>query len=340
MFLMVVVMVSTLVAVRVVDVGDLDLLLGVVGDLDWKTLIGWRALVDYIEPGDATERKEALQVYAVIVAGLIASITAGVGLANLRLTRKNIEQQRVLEAQRAEGQRELEAQRGQGFALQAYYEQIGKLLTEHDLRNTQRNEVRELARGQTFALMRDLEASRKGNLVEFLKGAGLLETENPAVVLVGTDLHSTNLQRAFLEFVNLEGAILAEANLAEANLQGANLREAYLQRADLLGATLESADLQGANLAEANLESAHLRVAKLQNAALESAHLLLARLDSARLDRANLRNATLQSADLSNATLESADLQGANLRYAKLRNANLDRANLRDATMPDGSKHP
>ncbi len=243
MFLMVVVMVSTLVAVRVVDVGDLDLLLGVVGDLDWKTLIGWRALVDYIEPDDATERKEALQVYAVIVAGLIASITAGVGLANLRLTRKNIEQQRFLEAQRAEGQRELEAQRGQGFALQAYYEQIGKLLTEHDLRNTKRNEVRELARGQTFALMRDLEASRKGNLVEFLRGAGLLETENPAVVLAGTDLHSTNLQRAFLEEINLQRAALQGATLESADLQGANLRYAYLRNANLDRANLRDATM-------------------------------------------------------------------------------------------------
>jgi hypothetical protein len=90
----------------------------------WKSLIGWRALIDYINPVDATERKEARQVYAVIVAGVIASITAAVGLANLRLTRKNLEQQR-----------ELEAERAQGTALQAYYEQMGKLLTEQGLRN-------------------------------------------------------------------------------------------------------------------------------------------------------------------------------------------------------------
>ena len=36
---------------------------------DWKTLIGWRALVDYIEPKDPTGRKDAVQVCAVIVAG-------------------------------------------------------------------------------------------------------------------------------------------------------------------------------------------------------------------------------------------------------------------------------
>jgi type II secretory pathway pseudopilin PulG len=62
------------------------------------------------------------------VAGVIASIAAAIGLLNLRLTRRNLEQQR-----------ELEAQRAQGTALQAYYEQIGKLITDADLLKTQGN---------------------------------------------------------------------------------------------------------------------------------------------------------------------------------------------------------
>src|SRR5215208_654395 len=117
-------------------------------DWEWKAMIGWKALEGYInpDPDDTTGKKDAVQVYAVIVAGMIASITAGVGLWNLRLTRKNLDQQRELEAQRADQQRKL----AQGTALQAYYEQIGKLLTEYDLRNTQREDVRELARGQTL----------------------------------------------------------------------------------------------------------------------------------------------------------------------------------------------
>jgi hypothetical protein len=36
---------------------------------DWKALIGWKPLVDYINPKNATDRKDAVQVYAVIVAG-------------------------------------------------------------------------------------------------------------------------------------------------------------------------------------------------------------------------------------------------------------------------------
>src|SRR3712207_4959745 len=136
--------------------------LGIWFGWDLKTLIGWRALVDYINRKGPTGRKDAVQVYAVIGAGVVAAITAAVGLANLRLTRRNLEQQRELEAQRASEQRNLEAQRAQGTALQAYYEQIGKLLSDKDtdLRKTQREEIRELARGQTLTVLQDLDARR------------------------------------------------------------------------------------------------------------------------------------------------------------------------------------
>ena len=38
-------------------------------DWHWKEMIGWKALVHYIKPNDVTGRKDAVQVYAVIVAG-------------------------------------------------------------------------------------------------------------------------------------------------------------------------------------------------------------------------------------------------------------------------------
>jgi len=238
---------------------------------DWKALIGWRALVDYIDPKNATGRKDAVQVYALIVAGVVAAITAAVGLYNLRLTRRNLEQQRELEAQRAEQQRELEAQRAeqqrvlaQGTALQAYYEQIGKLLTEYDLRNTQREEIRELARGQTLTVLQEVDGNGKGSLLTFLYGAGLIGTENPAVALrganlIGANLIGANLIGANLIGANLIGANLQRANLFEANLFGAILQGAFLQHATLRGANLEVTYLQGANLQDANLEGAVLR---------------------------------------------------------------------------------
>src|SRR5215207_8388283 len=167
---------------------------GIWFDWEWKAMIGWKALEGYInpDPDDTTGKKDAVQVYAVIVAGVIASITAAVGLANLRLTRKNLEQQRELEAQRSVQQREL----AQGTALQAYYEQIGKLLTDKELRTTKREDIRELARGQTLTVLQEVDGNGKGSLLTFLHGAGLIRTGNPAVALTGANLQGADLQGA------------------------------------------------------------------------------------------------------------------------------------------------
>jgi hypothetical protein len=175
---------------------------------DWKALIGWRALVDYINPKGATGRRDVVQVYALIVAGVIASITAAVGLLNLRLTRKNLEQQR-----------ELEAQRAKGTALQAYYKQIGNLITEDDLRNTQRQEIRELARGQTLTVLQEVDGKDKASLLTFLHGAGLIRAENPAVSLSGADLRGAKLQRANLQ----DAAVTDEQLSATLSLEGATM---------------------------------------------------------------------------------------------------------------------
>jgi uncharacterized protein YjbI with pentapeptide repeats len=239
---------------------------GIWFDWEWKAMIGWKALVDYInpDPNDTTGKKDAVQVYAVIVAGVIASITAAVGLANLRLTRKNLEQQLVVEGHRAEQQREL----AQGTALQAYYEQIGKLITDKDsnLRNTQREEIRELARGQTLTVLQEVDGNGKVSLLTFLHRAGLIGTENPAVALAGANLRGANLQGADLQGADLQEANLRGVDLYEAKLERANLREANFHGfhgADLRRANLRGADLRGANLRGAVLDYADLQGAQV-----------------------------------------------------------------------------
>jgi uncharacterized protein YjbI with pentapeptide repeats len=231
----------------------------------WKFLIGWKALVSYIDPQDATDRKDAVQVYTLIVAGVVATITATVGLINLLLTRASLEQQRVLEAKR-----------GQGTALQAYYEQIGKLITDKDLLNTERKEIRELARGQTLTVLQEVDGKGKGILLTFLHGAGLIGAENPAVMLSGADL-----RHAYLLGANLPGANLYGAQLERADLRVADLRHAYLLGANLYGADLREAIFRGAKLPGADLREANLYGADLPRADLQGAR----GVDNQRLDR-------------------------------------------------------
>src|SRR5215211_2011280 len=293
-------------------------------DWEWKAMIGWKALEGYInpDPGDTTGKKDAVQVYAVIVAGVVAAITAADGLANLRLTRKNLEQQRKLEAQRA-----------QGTALQAYYEQIGKLLTEYDLRTTDREEIRELARGQTLTVLQEVDGNGKRRLLAFLHGAGLLGADKPAVELTDAYLEDADLHDTYLQGAKLQGANLQRAKLQDAKLQRAKLQDAKLQGADLHDAHLKDASLEGANLQGTRLQGAYLKDAKLQGAN---------NLKDANLQGAYLHDAYLQGAKLQGTKLQGADLEGADLKDAIVNAKQLvaEAASLKGATMPDGSTHP
>jgi hypothetical protein len=238
---------------------------------DWKALIGWRALVDYINPKNATGRKDAVQVYALIAAGLVAAITAAVGLLNLRLTRRNLEQQRELEDQRAEQQRELEYQRAHGQrmigeqrvqqdALQSYLEQITQLVHEGLRNEAPLSPLRELVRGRTVALFWQLDQIRKRALLQTLHEAGLIRNEEyPIIGLSGADLSGAYLRELNLKETKLDGADLKGADLSKACLRGADLGGADLGVYDR---TEKAAELTDADLSNANLT--HAKVTKVQ----------------------------------------------------------------------------
>jgi hypothetical protein len=108
----------------------------------------WGVLVGYVNPEEkgATNRKDVVQVFALIVAGVVAAIGGIVGIFNLQTSRQNLQQQR-----------ELEEQRAQEDALQAYFEQMGALLTTHNLINTDHEDIKQLARAQTLTVLARLD---------------------------------------------------------------------------------------------------------------------------------------------------------------------------------------
>src|SRR5918995_1714244 len=228
----------------------------------------------------------------------MGSLTATAAVGNLYFSRRNLEQQHIIEERRFQDE-----------ALQAYYTQLGDLLTEHALKKTKpEDDVALLARAQTLTVVRRLDASRKGDLVRFLYGAGLISGDGAIVDLFGANLFGADLVGADLSGVNLRGV-----NLALAHLSGA----ADLRRADLSEAKLSWADLVGANLFGANLQGA------------------------------NLFGALLRHADLGHADLSGVNLRDADLRYADLRDARNvteeqleeQAASLKGATMPNGQMY-
>jgi uncharacterized protein YjbI with pentapeptide repeats len=306
----------------------------------------WGVLVEYIDPRDVTDRKDVVQVFALIVAGVVGFLGAIVGIVNLSVSRRNLQQQIELEDQRRASMREIEDHRTQEGALQAYFEQMGGLLTDHNLVSTDREDIRQLAEAQTLTVLARLDGFRKRPLVRFLHGAGLINKDKPIVEISGADLRYAHLSHA-----DLSQTDLSYTDLSTATLHGANLSTANLKDADLSSATLSHAILTDAKVSHANLFRADLSRANLFRADLSSTDLSKANVSDANLSYANLKGANLSYADLSRADLRDANLSRTNLAAANLTGANLTgvrgltyaqiskASSLKGATMADGQPH-
>ena len=166
--------------------------------------------------------------------------------------------------------RELEEDRAREAALRACLEQLGRLLTDTKWNPTKQasnsdnqasNTLRNLARAEALSVLGSLDGLRKRILVRFLYESGVLNKDNPTVVLSGADLRwaelkGSQLPNAALSGVRLGGANLSNADLSDANLSNADLSEANLKDANLRNANLNDANLSGATVSEEQLQAA------------------------------------------------------------------------------------
>jgi hypothetical protein len=159
-------------------------------------------------------------------------------------------QQRI-ENQRAAAERELAEQRAQDEALQAYLDQVGTLLLEKELRNSEEDsEVRTLARARTLTVLGRLDSARKTEVVQFLLEAKLIQSvkgREPIIWLEGADLRGASVPgegtiRGVFLATNFTGAQLSAANLSDSDLGVTDLSKANLQGADLRNADLSGAE--------------------------------------------------------------------------------------------------
>lgn len=261
----------------------------------------------------------------------------------LRQSGQHHERQRVTD--RLAIEQDIETDRQQEEALQAYFDRIIELVLKDKLSKFSPDDVRNVARTRTLAVLRRLDPRRKGMVVLFLRDSRLIDRHDAVIDLCGADLRGALLAHASLKRLNL-----AEADLRDADLRGANLGKCYLSAANLSGAHLEAADLSGADLFEANLNGAFLNQSKLREANLNGADLR-----GCRLIEADIREADLTGVNLNVSDLVKADLRGANLDGVKLLGADLTQADLsgtqiletelekakslEGTTMPDGSRH-
>ena len=207
-----------------------------------------------------------------------------------------------------ERQQIAEEQRAQATAVQSYFDELGSLLLDKDLRNSQDgDEVRFLAQVRTLTILETL-APPDAAIAQESIDASVNDPLNPK------HRQSTDYRNSILRF-------LYEADLINKDDPIVNLDRANLRALPFTGTSLQ-------------LNSADLRGASLSRAALLYAELQNANLSTTQLGGANLRGADLTNADLSRATLMRADLSSfSSGRPTVLRNADLHRANLRDANL-------
>lgn len=227
-------------------------------------------------------------------------------------------EQKIAE-QRAKSEQELSKDRQREDALQSYFNQISELLLrkDGDLKVSKpKDEIRVVARTRTLSTLRMLDGTRKGQLLQFLKEANLIERDNSIVSLENADL--TNMQ---MNYGNLSNIELVKVKLSNSKLYGTNLSNSNLQKSDFWSSSLINVIFDNSNL-----EGALFVDAVLDGAFFNSSH----------MKRCILTGASLGLITMNNTNLERADLTNAKLYWVSIGEVNFRNVNFKDAKMPDG----
>ncbi len=325
-----------LVAALVVALLGLGLYLHFVTGFGWAE---WTGFGDYTSPtGQYTRAKTLWDLLELLI------VPAALTLVALLFTRNQRENDLRIAKQKDETQLKIAEENQKEATLQRYFDTMTDLLIDKRLRlSNQDDEVRILAGSRTLSILRGLDGNRKGQVLQFLYKAGLINGDSPVIDMSSADLREVDLSYASLNNINLTKADLRKSDLHAAKLENANFYYADLDEVNLSWANLRFANLQ------CGLSKADLGVAKLDGAKLVSANLCGANLTNASLIGADLRFANLKFVneflgDLATDNVHRAVLAGADLSGCNLQGALVDISQLtfvgkhEGATMPDGTK--
>lgn len=268
------------------------------------TLLFIVGLWSFVAPTTVTERKDFVQVVAVLLAAIAALIglffTAQNVRTNQRTLQANLENtQRTLELGEqgqiterftraidqlggtdGEGKPSLEIRLGGIYALERLaidssdrdHRVVMKVLTAYVRENTRRLAKKDL-HASTAAPLDEAAVQNEGDEETFGSEVSGPRADIQAILDVLNNLHVS--PEDDLEVRGKRGANMdfRRANLEGAYFGGANLWLAILREANLRQAFLSEADLRGAWLEGANLEGANLHKADLYGAHIEGANL-------------------------------------------------------------------
>jgi uncharacterized protein YjbI with pentapeptide repeats len=251
--------------------------------------------------------------------------------------RAKIDQQLAAEQRAAD--RQLAAEQHRDDVLEAYLEQMSKLILDRNLNQSRPGaEVREVAQTLTVNVLEsldvhvlgslDVDGRRKGVVLHFLAEAGLIESGDPIVLLQDANLHGVELHG------HLVRADLSNADLHDADFSGARLASLTMTSATLRGANFTHAKLTHAQLAATDLTHANFATARIEDSVFVWACLSATRFSRASLERVRLDEAQGHDADFSRATFTQVNFQYPDLLHIVLRGIRSDK----DSHLPTESE--
>jgi len=196
-------------------------------------------------------------------------------------------------------------------ALRGYMHQMSGLLLNKGLRRSNaKASVRALATTLTLTLVPQLDGARKGRVLRFLAGAGLIRAEDPPVDLSGADLRG---------LVAPGGADIESMSVRYADLSGADFSR--------FGSRIGTADFSGSDLRGANLTGLKVQA----DAAFDLADLRDANFTDVEFDESSrFASACVTGVTFDHARMRDTSFYGARGIRVSFRGAHLKRASLRD----------
>ena len=171
-------------------------------------------------------------------------------------------------------EQKIETDRQQQKALEDYYNCMTELMLKGELFEGKKSEQsRKVARIRTLTVLGNLDADRKGQVLQFLYESELLNV-HPIVELNGADFTNARLEYATLSGVELRGVYFNNSCLKGANFQDAIISGSDFTGADLTGSVFTNAIVKQANFSNAKLYDAiELGSAERDGADFDKAHL-------------------------------------------------------------------
>lgn len=164
-----------------------------------------------------------------------------------------------LNIQDKESKDRVEIDRQNHDTLEKYLDCMTTLLLKDDLRNPKTNsETIKIARIRTLSVLRSVDGSKKGQILQFLYESGLI-FENPIINLNGADFTNALLVGANLQNAEIRGVIFINADFTDANLTNCKLQGCNFTGAIFSKCTFEKTDLSQTLFNNTNCSNIDLR---------------------------------------------------------------------------------